>query len=127
MRFSDLAGLIDLPLDAIEHRFRNEHVLAVLPVHGGVAGRDALLIATPQELALVIAVPGRADYWTTYLEPWAFVELGAIESEADIHRLPIQVEGLVLSVEQWGPQGHEALYDFVEAAASGQAIVATAT
>ena len=69
MRFTDLEGLIDLPVDAIEHRFRNEHVLTVLPVPAGIAGRDGLLVATSHELALVIAFPGRSDYWTTILTP----------------------------------------------------------
>lgn len=107
-------------------RFRNEDVLAVLPVHGGVAGRDALLVAMAHELALVIAIPGQTDSWTTYLEPWAFVELGAIEAEAGIYRLPIHIEGLELAAQHWGPAGHRALCEFVDAAATQQEIVAGA-
>ena len=59
MRFRNAAGLVDLPIYAVEHRFRNEPVLTVLPVRGGVGGRDALLVALPTELAVIIADPER--------------------------------------------------------------------
>ncbi|MGD8684768.1 MAG: hypothetical protein PVG27_12540 [Chloroflexota bacterium] len=127
MRFTNLEGFTDLPIDAIEHRFRNELVLAVLPVSAGVAGRDALLVATSRELALVIAVPGNRDYWTTYLAPWEMVWLGPIESEAGSHRLPVQVDSLELSIRLWGPTGEQALRDFVNAAESQRVTVTVAT
>jgi hypothetical protein len=98
-----------------------------LPVSAGVAGRDALLVATSRELALVIAVPGNRDYWTTYLAPWEMVWLGPIESEAGSHRLPVQVDSLELSIRLWGPTGEQALRDFVNAAESQRVTVTVAT
>jgi hypothetical protein len=116
MRFRNAAGLVDLPIYAVEHRFRNEPVLTVLPVRGGVAGRDALLVALPTELAVIIADPERQDGWMTYLAPWEVVVLGEIKSEAGIHRLAIHIDGLVLLAELWGPTGERALRDFAVAA-----------
>ena len=53
MRFRNLDGLVDLPIDSIRHRFRNEQVLTVLPVHGSIAGRSSLLVALPESLAII--------------------------------------------------------------------------
>jgi hypothetical protein len=113
VRFRNAAGLVDLPIYAVEHRFRNEPVLTVLPVRGGVAGRDALLVALPTELAVIIADPERRDGWMTYLAPWEVVVLGQVESESGIHRLVVHIDGLVLLAELWGPKGERALRDFV--------------
>ena len=112
MRFRNAAGLVDLPIYAIEHRFRNEPVLTVLPVRGAVAGRDALLVALPTELAVIIADSERRDGWMTYMAPWEVVDVGEIESEHGIHQVAIHIDSLVLQVELWGPQGERALRDF---------------
>lgn len=112
MRFRDIAGLVDLPIDAVEYRFRNEPVLTVLPVRGAIAGRDALLIAMATELALVIADPERHDQWTTYLAPWHAVRLGDLHSAAGIHRLTVHIDRLMLVVQLWGAKGERALRDF---------------
>ena len=119
MRFRNAAGFVDLPIYAVEHRFRNEPVLTVLPVRGAIAGRDALLVALPTELAVIISDPERRDGWMTYLAPWEVVTLGEVESEHGIHRLDVHIESLVLQAELWGPKGERALQDFV--------VVATAT
>jgi len=113
MRFRDVAGLVDLPIYAVEHRYRNEPVLTVLPVRGAIGGRDALLIALPTELAVVIADPEWREGWMTYLAPWEVVWLGEIVSEAGIHRLAVHIDSLVLQAELWGPKGERALGDFV--------------
>ena len=118
MRFRNVAGLVDLPIYAIEHRFRNEPVLTVVPVRGAVAGRDALLVALPTELAVVIADSERRDGWMTYLAPWEVVMAGRIESEHGIHRLTVRIDSLVLQVELWGPKGERALRDFALVAAT---------
>lgn len=126
MRFRNAAGLIDLPIYAVEHRFRNEPVLTVLPVRGAVAGRDALLVALPTELAIIIADPERRDGWMTSLAPWEVVALEDVESEDGIHRLAVHIDSLVLQVELWGPKGERALQDFVVVASAKPRRLATA-
>ena len=116
MRFRNVAGLIDLPIYAVEHRFRNEPVLTVLPVRGAIGGPDALLVALPTELAVIIADPDRRDGWMTYLAPWEVVVLGEVVSEDGMHRLAVHIDSLALQVELWGPSGERALRDFVVAA-----------
>jgi hypothetical protein len=116
MRFRNLEGLIDLPIDAVKHRFRNEQVLTVLPVHGAFAGRDSLLVATPTELAIVTSDARRRDRWMTSLAPWDVVRLGEVESEAGSHHLSVDVGNLTFYAELWGPKGEKALRDFVIAA-----------
>jgi hypothetical protein len=116
VRFRDTAGLIDLPIYAVEHRFRNEPVLTVLPVRGAIGGRDALLVALPTELAVIIADPERRDGWMTYLAPWEVVSLWQVGSEAGCHRLAIRIDSLVLQAELWGPKGQRALRAFAIAA-----------
>lgn len=113
MRFSNAAGLVDLPIYAIEHRFRHEPVLTVLPVRGAVAGRDALLVALPTDLAVIVSDPERRDGWMTYLAPWDVVVVGELASAHGIHRLAVHIDSLVLQVELWGPKGQRALRDFV--------------
>ena len=113
MRFRNAAGLVDLPIYAVEHRFRNEPVLTVLPVRGAIGGRDALLVALPTELATIIADPERQDDWMTYLAPWEVVRVGELESEAGIHRLEVHIDSLVLLAE--GPQHWSELRAQIEA------------
>ena len=127
MRFRNVAGLVDLPIYAVEHRFRNEPVLTVLPVRGAIAARDALLVALPNELAVLIADPQRRDGWTTYLAPWEVVTLGEVESENATHRLAVRIDSLVLHVELWGPRGERALHDFVTVAGAEPERLAAAT
>ena len=112
MRFRNAAGYVDLPIYAIEHRFRNEPVLTVFPVRGAIGGRDALLVALPTELAVIIADGQLRDGWMTYLAPWEVVVPGEVASENGIHRLDIHIDSLVLQVELWGPKGERALRDF---------------
>jgi hypothetical protein len=127
MRFRNAAGHVDLPIYAVEHRFRNEPVLTVLPVRGAVGGRDALLVALPSELAVIIADPERQDGWMTYLAPWEVVRLGQLVSEAGIHHLEVHIDSLVLLAELWGPTGEHALRDFIVAAGVKPEGLVTAT
>ena len=115
MRFRNLKGLIDLPIDAVKHRFRNEQVLTVLPVHGAIAGRDSLLVATPNQLAIVTGDGRRHDHWMMSLTPWDDVRTGEVDSEAGTHLLTVHVGTLVFHAELWGPKGEKALRDFVVA------------
>ena len=64
MRFRNLTGLTGLPIDCIRHRFRNEDVLTVLSVKGELAGREALLVATPNTLAVI------SDHRHASLQRW---------------------------------------------------------
>ena len=125
MRFRNLKGLIDMPIDAVKHRFRNEQVLTVLPVHGDIAGRDSLLVATPDRLAIVTGDGRRHDHWMMSLTPWDDVRTGEVDSEAGSHFLTVHVGTLVFHAELWGPQGEKALRDFV-IAARNEAIAAPA-
>ena len=127
MRFRNLEGLIDLPIDAVRHRFRNEPVLTVLPVHGVVTGRDTLLVAMPHELAIVTADPSDHDGWMLSYHPWEVVGLGVIRSESGTHRLNVYVRTLTLLAELWGPTGEQALRDFIVAAGATPESLATAT
>ncbi len=127
MRFRNAAGLVDLPIYAVEHRFRNEPVLTVLPVRGAIAARDALLVALPSELAVIIADPQRRDGWITTLAPWEAVTLGALESEHATHRLAVHIDSLVLDVELWGPKGERAIRDFMVVAGAMPESLAAAT
>ena len=126
MRFRNLEGLIDLPIDAVKHRFRNEQVLTVLPVHGAIAGRDSVLVATPSELVIVTTDPLRRDHWMTTLAPWGVVRVGDVESEVGTHHLAVHVGHLVFGAELWGPKGEQALRDFVVASGGQRETLAMA-
>jgi len=127
VRFRNAAGLVDLPIYAVEDRFRNEPVLTVLPVRGAIAARDALLVALPAEVAVIIGDPERRDGWMTYLAPWDVVEVGEIDSENGSHHLAVRIDSLVLHVELWGPKGERALRDFVVAAGARPETLTVAT
>jgi len=127
MRFRNLEGLIDLPIDAVEHRFRNEPVLTVLPVHGVITGRDTLLVALPTELAVATADMHRRDGWMLSFVPWEVIGVGVIRAESGIHRLNVYVGTLTLQAELWGPKGERALRDFIVAAGAVPETLATAT
>ena len=127
MRFRNLEGLIDLPIDAVRHRFRNEPVLTVLPVHGAITGRDSLLVAMPTDVAVVTADPHRRDGWMTSFVPWQAIGLGVIRAEAGIYRLNVYVGSLTLEAELWGPMGERAMRDFIVAAGAVPQTMATAT
>ena len=127
MRFRNLEGLIDLPIDAVRHRFRNEPVLTVLPVHGAITGRDTLLVALPDHVAVLTADPHRREGWMTSLVHWEAMGVGVIRSESGIHRLYVYVGSLTLEAELWGPMGERALQDFIVAAGAVPQTMATAT
>ena len=118
MRFRNLKGLTGLPVDKIRHRFRNEDVLTVLPVSGGMTGRDAILIATSSKLAVVIA-DGResSEQWVTYLSPWDSVSLPhespASDDDDGVARLLIGVDSMTFEAALGGTRGTRAVADFV--------------
>ena len=126
MRFRNLEGLIDLPIDAVRHRFRNEPVLTVLPVHGAITGRDSLLVAMPTDVAVITADPHRRHGWMMSLVPWAVIGLGVIRPESGIYRLNVYVGSLTLEAELWGPMGERAMQDFIVAAGAVPQTMATA-
>jgi hypothetical protein len=127
VRFRNAAGLVDLPIYAVEDRFRNEPVLTVLPVRGAIAARDALLVALPTEVAVIIGDRERRDGWMTYLAPWEVVEVGDIHSENGSHHLVVRIDSLVLNVELWGPKGERALRDFAVVAGAKPGTLSVAT
>ena len=127
MRFRNLEGLIDLPIDAVRHRFRNEPVLTVLPVHGVVTGRGTLLVALPTELAVVTADRGGGEDLMISYVPWEVIGIGVIRSDSGCHRLNVYVGTLTLQAELWGPSGERALRDFIVAAGAMPETLATAT
>lgn len=129
MRFRNLAGLTSLPIDAVKHRFRNEQVLTVLPVRGGIAGRDSILVATPTELTVVTRDPRRSDRWMTMLAPWDVVRLedAARHPDDDVHRLDIHIGNLTFHAALAGPKGKRGLADFVIAARAQHEALAAPT
>jgi len=119
MRFGDLEGLTSLPIERVRHRFRNEDVLAVLPVTADVADRDALLVATVFKLAVVTGdTDPESPHWMSRWAPWDVVRLAVEEelapaTDRETYGLTIHVGGLVLQARLPGPAGQRALRDFV--------------
>lgn len=121
MRFGDLDGLTGLPIERVRHRFRHEEVITVLPVSEDIAGRDSLLVAIPDKLAVVT---GDADpdshHWMTRWAPWDTVRL-ADEGETTPHPeqkgygLTVYVGGLTFHARLMGPIAQRSLRDFVVA------------
>ena len=113
MRFGDLPGLTSLPVDHVEHRFRNERVITVLPVRAA-AGRDSLLVATPTKAAVVIGEAQAGEQWMTYWAPWDTVRI--IDDQAtddDTYGLTLSVGRLTFDAQLPGREGQRALRDFV--------------
>jgi hypothetical protein len=122
MRFKELESLTDLPLEEVRQQFRNEEVIAVLPARGDVAGREALLVATPIKLAILIGDAGPTGYhWLTHWAPWDAVRLvdeDEMDPEPDedgTYRLAVHVDGLTFHARLPGSAGRRALADFVVA------------
>jgi hypothetical protein len=119
MRFGDLEGLTSLPIERVRHRFRNEDVLAVLPVTADVADRDALLVATALKLAVVTGdTDPESPHWMSRWAPWDVVRLTVEEelapaTDRETYGLTIHVGGLVLQARLPGLAGQRALRDFV--------------
>ena len=74
MRFEDLQGFTSLPVEQLQHRFRNEEVIAVLPGEGS-ARRPSLMVATPLKAAIVISELSGSQRWMTFWVPWDVVQL----------------------------------------------------
>ena len=130
MRFGDLAGLTSLPIERVQHRFRHEEVLTVLPASGPVADRASLLVATPSQLAILTADADPASQqWMTHWAPWDTVRLAdegtvAAATEEETYGLTVQVGGLTFLARLWGPAGQRALRDFVVATQARRAALA---
>jgi hypothetical protein len=121
MQFADLDGLTPLPVEHIEHRFRNEEVITVLPLLGR-AGQPSLVVATPSKAAIVVGEVPPSEHWMTYWAPWdtvAFVDNPA--SEEDIHGLTVLIGRMAFDVQLPGPPGQRALREFVVTVQTHQA------
>lgn len=129
MRFGDLVGHTSLPIEFVRHRFRNEHVVTVLPVRGSVARQESLLVATPLDLAVVTAdADSRSGHWMTRWAPWQSVTLvddGAVApaTQDGQHGLTVHVGGLTFHARLSGIAGRRAVRDFVIAAQAGSGAV----
>jgi hypothetical protein len=102
-------------------------------VTGDLAGREALLIATPHLLALVTGdAAGVGEHVITRLAPWDAVHIGAIEPDpagsagTAGHWLPVHIDELTFHAVLSGPAGERALMDFVEVAKAQHEALAAA-
>ena len=126
MRFGDLQGLTDLPVEHVRHRFRNEEVITVLPVRGS-AGRQSLLVATPSKAAVVIGEAPVSEYWMTYWAPWDTVRIVDDQATDDgLYGLTLSVGRLMFDAQLSGREGQRALRDFVVAVQSRHSALSSA-
>ena len=126
MRFGDLQGLTDLPVEHVQHRFRNEEVITVLPVRGS-AGRQSLLVATPSKAAVVIGEAPVSEYWMTYWAPWDTVRIVDDQATDDgLYGLTLSVGRLMFDAQLSGREGQRALRDFVVAVQSRHSALSSA-
>ena len=120
MQFADLDGLTPLPVEHIEHRFRNEEVITVLPLRGS-AGQPSLVVATPSKAAIVVGEVPPSEHWMTYWAPWDTVALADdLASEEDMYGLTVLIGKLAFDVQLPGPSGQRALREFVVAVQTHQ-------
>ena len=125
MRFGDLVGHTSLPIEFVRHRFRNEHVVTVLPVRGNVARQESLLVATSLNLAVVTAdADSRSGHWMTRWAPWQSVTLVddgevAPATKDGQYSLTVHVGRLTFHARLSGIAGRRAVRDFVVAAQAG--------
>jgi hypothetical protein len=121
MRFEDLHGLTALPVDHVEHRFRNEEIITVLPALTG-GGQHALLVATPLKAAVVIGETPEGEHWMTYWAPWESIRILDDRATDDgTYGLTLEVGRLTFDAQLRGRGGQRALRDFVVAIQSCQA------
>jgi hypothetical protein len=127
VRFMQLRGLTGLPIERIEHQFRNEQVQAVLPARVEARAIDALLVATVSALAIVIADTSGSDgRWMTRWAPWDVVRLSDgtdpwTESFEDEYQLFVDVGQVRFESRLGGQAGRKTLRDFVAAVRVGPA------
>jgi hypothetical protein len=115
MRFVELRGLTSLPVAHVEHRFRHEEVITVLPALGA-AGQQALLVVTPSKAAVVIGDKPPSEHWMTYWAPWDSVCIDDDRATDDeVYGLTLSVGRLTFQAELGGRDGQQALRDFVVA------------
>lgn len=113
MRFEDLHGLTSLPIEHIQHRFRNEEVISVLPGEGS-ARRPSLLVATPLKAAVVISESPAGEQWMTFWVPWDAVQIvDDFATDAGLFGLTLQIGRQSFVAEMSGPAGQKALRDFI--------------
>ena len=123
MRFKQLQGRTNLPIDEIRRSFRNEDVRTVLPVTAGTGQRESLLVATPSALAIVTgSTESEGGRPMTRWAPWDVVRVsdenqanGLPEPADDRYRLAVFVGGLRFDAEAFGEEGRRTLRDFVVA------------
>ena len=113
MQFADLQGLTGLPVEHVQHRFRGEEVITVLPVCTD-AGRQSLLVATPSKAAVVIGDAPVSEHWMTYWAPWDAVRIIDDQATDDgVYGLTLSVGRLTFDAQLSGREGQRALRDFV--------------
>jgi hypothetical protein len=123
MRFGQLKGLSGLPLGRVRRQFRNERVVAVLPVREDRTSCESLLVATSTALVVLTATEeGAAGHWMTRWAPWDVVrfmddaEPGTARGARDEHRPMVLVDRGAFHVRVPGEIGKRALREFIAAA-----------
>ena len=125
MRFGDLQGLTSLPVEHVQHRFRGEEVITVLPA-STVAGRQSLLVATPSKAAVVVGEAPLSEHWMTYWAPWDTVQIVDDQATDDgVYGLTLSVGRLTFDAQLLGREGQRALRDFVVVVQSRRSAPAT--
>lgn len=127
MRIKDLAGLTALPIERVHSRFRDDEVLAVLPVSSDDPLGESILVGTRRRLAIVSRPGGAArDRLVTRWARWDAVRLagdgdgGEGVDDASVFRLAVGVGSRTFHAWLHGAAGQAALRDFVIAARSMQ-------
>jgi hypothetical protein len=116
VRFGELRGLTSLPIDRLRDQFRHEDVLTVLPLVDAATGRETLLVATRQSLAVLIPVRVPPGEWMTRWAPWDTVAIPEPPTSVDeVHQLTVLVGSQRLGASLQGEPGRRALRDFVAA------------
>jgi hypothetical protein len=127
MLFGELHGLTKLPVEYVQHRFRNEDVITVLPAQLG-SGRDCVLVATPSKVAVVSSEVPSGSHWMTYWAPWDVVHIDDDEATSDgSYGLFLGIGSLRFHTRLRGPGGQRALREFVVAIQERRSAVAALT
>jgi hypothetical protein len=132
MRFDDLHELTTLPSERLGLAFRQERVLAVLPVSEPNTGQATVLVATPNKLGVVtLSRRSNRDRWVTRWAPWDAVRLGtglaaSMGDRSDSRlRAAVRIGGHTFHGVLSGRPGRAALGDFARAVHSRRKALST--
>lgn len=120
MRFDELREWTSLPAEGLEAIFRDERVLAVLPVSEPGSGRASVLVAMPHKVgvATLESVAGQRR-WVTRWAPWDAVRLRVRATRRRIRRprlwAAVDVGGRLFNAVLPQERGRVALRDFARA------------